>query len=294
MYRTIEVEPLTAVIGARVRGVDATRPLPQGQADELRHALLEHLVLFLRDQPLTPDQQLAFAASFGPLNAGSIDPRPNPEPNWFVELEDDEDSPPKADRWHTDVPFVPEPPDVALLQMRVSPPVGGDTLWASLYAAYDALSPTMRGIVDELELDLGLGASAATIRELYGQEYYDAVVGPFTSVRHPLVRVHPETGRRALFLCGSFMNHLVGLHPAESAALLGLLQRRLDDPNLQVRWKWREHDLAIWDERCTNHRAMSDHHPAHRLVRRCLAGSGRPTGTPAFEAAHRAGVERVA
>lgn len=289
-YRTIEVEPMTAVLGARVHGVDATRPLPAAQSEELRRALREHLVLFLRDQPLSPDQQLALATTFGTPNPGSIDPRPNPSPNWFLELEDNADSPPKADRWHTDVPFVPEPPDVALLQMRVTPPVGGDTLWTSLYAAYEGLSPVLREMIDPLELDLGLGASAATIKELYGQEYYDAVVLPFTSVQHPLVRVHPETGRRALFLCGSFMNRIVGLRDDESAALLGLLQRRLDDPNLQVRWKWREHDLAIWDERCTNHRAMSDHHPARRLVRRVLAGSGRPMGTPAFEAARAAAV----
>jgi taurine dioxygenase len=275
-YQTISVEPLTAAIGAVIHGVDATRPLPDGQAAELRRALLEHLVVFLRDQDLTEEQQLAFAANFGPLNAGSIDPRPSANPSMFVDLEDTADSPPKADRWHTDVPFVPEPPDFAFLNMRITPPVGGDTLWLSLYAVYDGLSPQMQHIIDSLQLDLGLGASAATIKELYGEQYYDEVVVPFTSVHHPLVRVHPETGRRAVYLAGSFMNGLVGLHPQESAMLLGLLQSRLDDPNLQVRWKWRQHDLAIWDERCTNHRAMSDHYPAHRLIRRCLAGSGVP------------------
>jgi taurine dioxygenase len=277
-YRTIYVEPLTAVIGARVSGVDATQPLPHGQADELRRAVLAHLVIFLHDQDLTEDQQLAFAANFGELNPGSIDPRPNPNPSYFVNLEDTAESPPKADRWHTDVPFVREPPNFALLNMRITPPVGGDTLWASLYAVYEGLSPTFRSMIDALQLDLGLGASAATIRELYGEQYYNEVVVPFTSVQHPLIRVHPETGRRAVYLCGSFMNHLVGLHPDESATLLDVLQRRLDDPNLSVRWKWRPYDLAIWDERCTNHRAMSDHYPAHRRIRRCLAGSGTPLG----------------
>ncbi len=283
-YETIVVEPLTAVIGAQVHGVDASRPLPPGQADELRRALLEHLVIFLRDQDLTKEQQLAFAANFGPLNPGSIDPRPNPDPEYFVELEDRADSPPKADRWHTDVPFVATPPDFAFLSMQVTPPVGGDTLWLNLCAVYDGLSPVLQEIVDVLALDIGLGASAATIKELFGEQYYEDVVVPFTSVRHPLVRVHPETGRKALFLCGSFMNHLVGLHPEESAMLLDVLQHRLDDPNVQVRWKWRTHDLAVWDERCTNHRAMSDHYPARRLVRRCLAGAGHPAGTAAFDA----------
>ena len=100
-------------------------------------------------------------------------------------------------------------------------------------------------------------------------------------MHHPLVRVHPETGRRAVYLAGSFMNGLVDLHADESTMLLDLLQSRLDDPNLQIRWKWKAHDLAIWDERCTNHRAMSDHYPAHRLIRRCLAGSGAPIGVGA-------------
>lgn len=277
-YQTITVEPLTTAIGAVIHGVDATTPLPDGQAAEVRRALLDHLVVFLRDQDLTEDQQLAFAANFGPLNPGSIDPRPTANPSMFVNLEDTPDSPPKADRWHTDVPFVPQPPDFAFLNMRITPPVGGDTLWLSLYAVYDTLSPQLQRMIEPLQLDLGLGASAETIRELFGDEYYNEVVVPFTSVHHPLVRVHPETGRRAVYLCGSFMNGLVGLHPEESALLLDVLQARLDDPNIQVRWKWKAHDLAIWDERCTNHRAMSDHYPAHRLIRRCLAGSGAPIG----------------
>jgi taurine dioxygenase len=280
-YQTITVEPLTTAIGAVIHGVDATRPLPEGQADEVRRALLDHLVVFLRDQDLTEEQQLAFAANFGRLNPGSIDPRPTANPSMFVNLEDTPDSPPKADRWHTDVPFVPEPPDFAFLNMRITPPVGGDTLWLSLYAVYEGLSPQLQRIIEPLQLDLGLGASAATIKELFGEEYYNEVVVPFTSVHHPLVRVHPETGRRAVYLAGSFMNGLVDLHADESAMLLDLLQSRLDDPNLQVRWKWKAHDLAIWDERCTNHRAMSDHYPAHRLIRRCLAGSGAPIGVGA-------------
>lgn len=277
-YETITVEPLTSTIGAVVHGVDARRPLPPGQADEVRMAVLDHLVVFLRGQELTDDEQLDFAAHFGALNAGSVDPRPRERAQLLLHLEDTEASPPKADRWHTDVPFVRQPPDFAFLNMRAVPPVGGDTLWCSLYAAHDALSPTMQQMLEPLLLDLGLGASADTIKELYGQQYYDDVVLPFTSVRHPLVRVHPETNRRALFLCGSFMNHVVGLHPDESAALLELLQHKLDDPNLQVRWRWELHDLAIWDERCTNHRAMSDHYPAYRRVRRCLAGAGVPVG----------------
>jgi taurine dioxygenase len=151
-------------------------------------------------------------------------------------------------------------------------------MWASLYAAYDALSPTMQELVAELELELDLGTSADAIARLYGDDYQREVVGRFEAVRHPLVRIHPVTRRPALYLCGAFMRGIVGLQPAESEMLLELLRSRLDDPNLQLRWRWARHDVAVWDERCTNHRGLSGHYPARRVVRRCLAGRGVPVG----------------
>jgi taurine dioxygenase len=275
-YETISVDPLTINIGAQVDGVDLRRPLSDQQRAEIHDALMRHLVLFFREQDLTEDEQLAFAAAFGPPVSASVDYRPGAKEMIFVNLEDNADSPPKADRWHTDVPFVPMPPDIAVLNMRATPPVGGDTLWLSLYAVHDSLSPTLQEILAGLQLDTQLGASKETILELYGEEYYREVIEVFTGARHPLVRVHPETGRRALYLAGSFMRGIVGMHADESAALLGFLQTLLDDPNVQCRWRWRQYDVAMWDERCTNHRAMSDHFPDYRMIRRCLAGSGAP------------------
>lgn len=274
----MEFEPVTGRMGTVVHGLDLREPLTDEQASALRTALAEHLVLFLRDQDLTEDQQLAFASTFGPPVAANAIRAPGEPDMMFVTLEDTPDSPPKADRWHTDVPFVAEPPDVAVLYMLDAPTAGGDTMWVDLHAAYESLSEPMRQALVHLELDLGLGASAATIAELYGQDYYDQVMQRFAEVRHPLVRVHPVTGRPALYLCGSFMNGIAGMHPDESELLLRFLQSKLDDPNAQCRWHWRTGDLAVWDERCTNHRALSDHHPAHRLVRRCLAGQGVPVG----------------
>jgi len=275
-YETIGVDPLTVTIGAQVDGVDLRHPLSEQQRDEIHDALLRHLVLFFRDQDLSEQQQLAFASAFGPPVSASVDTRPGAKEMIFVSLEDNADSPPKADRWHTDVPFVPLPPNIAVLNMRATPPVGGDTLWLSLYAVHDSLSPTMQQMLATLRLDLQLGASRETILELYGEEYYREVVEVFTGAQHPLVRVHPETGRRALYLAGSFMRGIVGMHPDESAAMLAFLQTRLDDPNVQCRWRWRQYDVAMWDERCTNHRAMSDHYPHYRMIRRCLAGAGAP------------------
>jgi taurine dioxygenase len=273
--RTITVEPLASALGAAVSGVDLREPIPEEQARELRDALTRHLVLFFRDQDVTEEQQLAFASVFGPPVSASVDPD---QELLFVTLEDGPDSPPQSDRWHTDLPFVAQPPDVAVLCMRSVAPVGGDTLWASLYAAYDALSPTMQELVGDLDLELDLGTSADAIARLYGEDYQREVVGRFELVRHPLVRVHPITGRPAVYLCGAFMRGIAGMEPAESEMLLGFLRSRLDDPNLQVRWRWARHDVAVWDERCTNHRGLSGHHPARRVVRRCLAGRGVPLG----------------
>lgn len=280
-YRTIEVQPVTGTIGAVVGGVDARSAVEPEQAAELNDALARHLVLFLRDQDLTEEQHLAFTSVFGRPVAGSIDTRPGTRPSLVLHLEDTAQSPPKADRWHTDVPFVATPPDVAVLCMLDTPPVGGDTMWVDLFAVYESLSPVLQRALADLELELGLGASADTIRELYGQEYYEQVVVPFRPVRHPLVRVHPVSGRAALWLCGSFMNGIAGMHPDESATLLRFLAAKLDDPNRSVRWRWRPGDVAVWDERCTNHRALADHYPQHRLVRRTLAGAGVPVGLTA-------------
>jgi len=113
---------------------------------------------------------------------------------------------------------------------------------------------------------------------MYGPDYLAEVLKQFENVQHPLVRVHPVTGRPALYMCGSYMRGIVGMHPDESAALLSLLQSRLHDPNIQCRWRWQQHDVAMWDERCTNHRGLSDHYPSHRLIRRCLVGEGAPAG----------------
>jgi taurine dioxygenase len=274
----IEVLPLTPAIGAEIRGVDLRASLSGDDCDRIREALLRHLVLFFRRQDLTEGEQLAFARRFGRPVSASVDPTPTADPLLFVTLEDTADDPPKADRWHTDVPFVAEPPDIAVLNMRAAPEVGGDTLWASLYGAYERLSPAMQAMVGRLSLDLDLGSSRELVRKMYSEEHFTKVVEPATFARHPLVRTHPETGRCALYLCGAFMRGISGMHTEESDALLDYLRSLLDDPNLHCRWRWEQYDVAMWDERCTNHRAVSDHYPQYRKIRRCLVGSGVPAG----------------
>jgi len=277
----IEVIPLTAVIGAEVRGLDLRRPQDDSTVAAVRRALLDHLVLFFRDQDVSAAEQLAFASRFGtPMIPSGVTPGPEEgiDP-YFAVLEDSADSPPKADFWHTDVAFVPAPPDIAVLAMLDTPPVGGDTSWLSLYALYESLSPTMKEVVALLDLDLDLGEPLRlAVVNMAGEEEYQRIAAATPMVRHPLVRIHPETGRPALYMCGAFMRGISGMDPRDSDVILDLLRSKLGDPNLAVRWHWRPHDVVMWDERCTNHRANADHAPNHRLVRRCLVGTAVPMG----------------
>lgn len=277
-YATIDVTPLTAVIGAEVAGVDLRRPMPAAQQAEISQALLRHLVLFFRGQDLTDEQHIAFASNFGEPNVfPTTRARGLDEPiEW---IEDTPDSPPKTDLWHTDVAFLARPPDVAVINLRIVPAVGGDTMWLNLYAVHDALSPVMQELVADLEVDVHPGSNyEATTTRLYGADVFRRVADEFTGARHPLVRIHPITGRPALFMCGAYVRGIAGMHADESDALLRFSRSRLEDPNAQCRWRWQPYDVAVWDERCTNHRGLADHYPQHRLLRRCTVGAGRPEG----------------
>jgi taurine dioxygenase len=274
----LQLTPLTPALGALVEGLDLRAPLAEETRERLRDALVRHLVLFFRGQPLSDAEHLAFASVFGTPNVfPTTAARGLDEPlEWIV---DGPESPPKADLWHTDVAFLERPPDAAVLCMQETPPSGGDTLWLSLHALHDALSPEMQELVADLEQDLHPGPNfRATTIHLWGEEVYRRVADRFAGARHPLVRIHPVSGRPALFLCGAYVRGIAGLHEDESDALLAFLRSRLHDPNAQLRWKWRAHDVAVWDERCTNHRALSDHFPARRVVRRCTVGEGLPVG----------------
>jgi taurine dioxygenase len=273
---TPTLTPTTGAIGAVIGDVDLHQPLDDATAQFLRDALHEHSVLFFHDQELSEDQQLAFAATFGTVGQYPVQKLLGGTALTST-IEDTAESPPDADGWHTDITWVAEPPAYAFLNAQVIPARGGDTLWASLFAAYDALSPVMQELCSQLTVRHHSGADFhERLSRTAGPEIAERVAAEFPPVEHPLVRSHPVTGRRALFVSGRFMDRIVGMHRDESDALLGFLSRHVENPNFGVRWRWTEGDLAVWDEASTNHRALSDHYPAHRVMRRCTVDGARP------------------
>jgi taurine dioxygenase len=269
---------ISGSLGAEVRGFDLSLPLSAKQFDVLNDLLLEHRVIFLRGQgEMKDDDQLSLAGRFGEISVYPLLKLLDMDLKLEV-IEDSPESPPGADEWHTDVTWIECPPKVAILSALEIPEYGGDTLWADMHGAYEALSETMREMIDPLQVNHGLqenffsrveAKAGADLARRVREELSDRV-------QHPLVRTHPETGKKSLFISGSFMIDVVGMHPEESRALLDFLTAHALQPRFQCRWRWQEGDVAIWDERCTLHHALPDHFPQRRKMRRCTIDGQRP------------------
>lgn len=274
----MQVTRCNARIGALVDGVEL-RSITAPQHTELRAALVEHKVLCFRDQHLTEAEHLALVRGWAApmvFPVAALTGGTNP----VGMVIDTAESPPDADNWHTDITWWHEPPSVAVLCALTIPETGGDTMWLDLERAYDSLSPTMREVCRQLTAHHAPGERfIAANRRIMGDEVADLIGEHLTGAHHPLVRSHPVSGRPSLFL-SSFIRAIDGMHPGESEPFLAILRRTLDDPNGQVRWQWRSGDVAIWDEASTNHRALSDHYPQFRQMRRCTASGARPFFSP--------------
>jgi len=275
----MRVVPVSGALGAEVREVDL-RSLEPRHLPEILGVLHRYEVIFFRGAGLTPEEHMTVAAMFGDINIFPVSRLQGSTEPTFQVITDGPDSPPEADYWHTDVTWVAEPPKYALLHAEVVPERGGDTLWASMTTAYDALSPTMQRLITGLEVVHDCQSFIAGMRRKGGGPGIDRlsakILENYPPVTHPLVRTHPETGRRALFLGGRFMRRVNGMHEAESRALLDLLARHIEDPRFHCRWRWEPGDLAIWDERSTNHRSAADHFPQARSIRRVEIAGDRP------------------
>ncbi len=276
---SIEIEPILEDFGAIVHGVEFSDP---DSTKILQDAVHEHGVIFLRDQRLSDEQHIESARRFGDLGVYPLQAAAGAfEPLEFIE--DGPEDPPKADGWHTDVTWIERPPVMAILSMLDVPERGGDTLWVDTAKAWDTLSPVMQEFTLSLEVfhDINEGNRQIFLRK-WGQEIIDLTKQRYgMGTAHPLVRLHPITGRRSLFVAGYFMRHIVGMTEAESDAMIAFLMCHATAPERAIRWRWKEHDLAMWDERRTMHRALGDHFPHHRRVRRCtvLGESPRSANT---------------
>jgi taurine dioxygenase len=270
-YQTIEVTKLTPQIGAEIGGVDLSRPLGNQQFQEVHDALMENLVVFFRDQHLTHEQHKDFGRKFGNLAIHPASPHsPEGHPEILTIHADEKSKHVAGEEWHSDVSCDDTPPMGSILYLTEIPPVGGDTLFASMYAAYDGLSPAMQHFLS------GLVAIHDGEHVYRGRYNFDDRGKAFPKAEHPIVRTHPVTGRKALFVNRGFTTRIKGLSRLESESLLRMLYRHVETPEFHCRFRWQQNSVAFWDNRCVQHHAMWDYFPQRRHGYRVTIEGDRP------------------
>jgi len=269
----LTIEPLTPAIGAVMTGVDLAGPIDDATFAQIEAALLDRQVLFLRDQVISETQQRDFAARFGPLHIHPIYPKSAEVPEIMLldtALNDLRDNA----TWHSDVSFMRTPSLGAVLLARKVPPLGGDTLWASATAAYAALPAPLQDWLGTLTATHDLAKSFPADR--FDAETLAAAKRSNPPVTHPVIRTHPVTGAKAIFVSDGFTTGIVGMEPAMADPLLAMLYAHIARPEFTVRWKWRVGDVAIWDNRVTQHYATYDYGDAHRVMNRATIVGDAP------------------
>ncbi len=284
-YTRIEVTPIAGALGAEIGGVDLAQPLDADTLAEIRRAFLEHLVIFFADQRLTPEQHKAFSRRFGPL---AVMPYVKPleaHPEIIAVRKEAEERSISVfgGDWHSDFTSLEEPPLGSVLYALEVPSHGGDTLWSNMYEAYDALSAGMRRLLD--------GMTAMHSGHVYGAARPPTGIRTSQSIEisrgnaeadverpHPVVRVHPETGRKALYVNKIYTTRFADMTEAESRPLLDFLYAHATRPEFTCRYRWRQGSLAMWDNRCTLHYAVNDYDGQRRLMHRTTITGDRPVG----------------
>jgi taurine dioxygenase len=273
----IEVRRISGALGAEVLGIDLSRPPDDDEVAALRRAWLEHLVLFFRDQHLTPAQYMALARRIGqPVEYPFVKGIPGfPEIIEVKKLEHETVN--FGGIWHSDTAYLEAPPMASMLLAREVPPFGGDTLFANMYLAYETLSEGMRHLLD------GLRAVNSSAKADVSRTREDRIKSDGRSdemreyvAEHPVVRTHPETGRKALYVNVAHTVRFVGMTEAESAPLLGHLYAHQVRPEHTCRFVWRPGSIALWDNRCTQHNPVNDYHGHRRVMHRITLAGDRP------------------
>jgi taurine dioxygenase len=282
----IDVRRLTPTIGAEVRGVDLRdAPLDDDTMREIQDALRDHLVLFFRGQDITGTQQVDFMRWFGPFEYHAF-AKPHPDHPEMIVLDQTTPRTDGANNWHTDSSFMERPALGSMLRAVQLPPVGGDTCWASMYAAYEALSPRLRAMLDGMTAvhDLTNTLRKAIAGGHSTGEDLARFQEQWPPTEHPVIRTHPLTGKRALYVNSNFTTRLCQLEQTESDTLLEFLLRHLQRPDFQVRFTWDENSVALWDNRCTQHYAIPDYTGQRRVMNRVTVEGEVPYFDPSIGA----------
>jgi taurine dioxygenase len=266
-YEALDVRPMTAKIGAEISGVDLCAPTNR-QLQEIADALAEYQVVFFRNQHLDHESHKAFGRAFGPLaiHSGVAGLPDHPE---IVAIHADANSKNVAgENWHSDLTMNAEPPMGSILYMPTIPPVGGDTLFASMYAAYDALSPRMKVYLE--------GLTAIHDGDHVYRPLFPDIDRRYPCSVHPVIRTHPVTRKKGIFINASYVTKIVELPPEESDAILRFLYQHCANPNFHCRFRWEPHSVAFWDNRCTLHMAVWDYYPQVRSGFRVTIAGDKP------------------
>ena len=264
-----EIKKLTPTIGAKIQGLDLSTAIDTKTVEEIYAALLEHLVIFIPQQQISPQQQVRFASQFGKLD------QPHPiyphadDKGQVTLLENDEKRPPDTNDWHTDLTFKSNPPFASILYSVDVPQSGGDTLWSSAYAAYEALPEEMKSFfADKSALhDMGDFRNTYLAKENPEATLNEAMNKVGCAV-HPIVQYHPITKKPFLYVNPSFTRAIVDMQWTQSESLLKYLYEHQNQPEYQIRYKWDKGTVAMWDNRCTMHYAVADYLPHYRRMHR--------------------------
>jgi taurine dioxygenase len=289
-YKRITVQPVAGALGAAISGVDLAQ-IDDETFDEIVTAWKEHLVIFFRDQRLSPDQQIAFSKRFGEIHYHPFIKGMDEHPEILELIKEENATKTFGSTWHTDQMFNPKPAKATILYAKETPDVGGDTMFANGYLAYETLSDGMKALCDTLKtwnvgdrdkLQAGDTGNPGVAR---GERYKNnpamaaKVLQPpkeqQTETAHPLVRTHPETGRKALYI-GNHTQNLEGFDPKEAKPILDYLKAHAVQPELTCRFAWQPRSLAIWDNRCTQHKALNDYPGKRRRMHRITIAGDAP------------------
>ncbi len=273
-YHTITIEPLSPTVGAEIGGVRVNGDVSPEQVAEIRRALLDWKVIFFRDQNVGVEEHIAFGALFGELEVHPFATNLEGYPEVVV-IHHDERSLFGQNGWHSDVTWRLEPPLGSILRARIVPPVGGDTLFCDMNAAYDALSDDVKAKIEGMT---AVHSFARVFGSGLSEEERTKMREKYPDARHPVVRRHPETGSKSLYVNAAFVSHLEGVDEVEGSRLLRLLYRQASIPEFQCRFRWRVDSVAFWDNRAVQHYAAFDYKPHTRRVERVTIVGDKPVG----------------